>query len=322
MRRLSYLEFQQERVAFEKAITNCDYLARFCSGIAWQCAAYENLHGVDFGVPEPRESLIVEHENNWLVLSERRDNIFFPFEAAWMFGCPLIGDPVGAIELLERACSQYLGTGFGFVISGVLKDSEFHRGLQQLGERARQFEEFNTTDCLTIDLSNGADGFLSRRSRSFRKGIRQMKSVDSLEYVDASADAPENVFPRIFDIQERSYKAKEGGDIFSEDRYRSFYLHLYESLYRQKQIRTMFAQIEGRDVAYIMGGVVNGIYRGFQMSYDNDFRQFALGNRLQLENICRVSGEGVAHYDLGMHSPYKERWADDWEHYKGVFVVL
>ena len=322
MRRLSYYEFQEEQDAFELAVHESDHLAKFCSSLPWQCAAYEHLHGFDFGVQHPGEPFIFEEDGIWLVMAERSNNVYFPFEAAWMFGCPLIGDHVAAIELLETACRQHLGSGFGFVISGVLENSDCHRDLIQLGERSRRYEEFDTTDCLTIDLSEGPEAFLERRSRSFRKGIRQMKDVESLEYQDASREAPDDVLPRIIAIQSRSYKAEEGGDIFSDYRYQNFYRELYERLYRRDSIRTLFARIEGKDVAYIMGGVSGDIYRGFQMSYDNEFRKLALGNRLQLENIRRMSDGGITHYDLGMHSPYKDRWADNRESYKGIFVVL
>lgn len=322
MRRLTYSEFQKERLKFESDVTDCDYLARFCSMLPWQSAAYEHLHGFDFGVQEPGESLIVEQDGCWLVFTERSDHVFFPFESAWMFGCPLIGDPVGAVELLETACREYLGTGFGFVISGVLRDSEFHRALLQLAERSLRYEEFATTDCLTVDLSRGIDAFLQRRSKSFRKGIRQMKVVEGLEFEDASEELPEEVFRRIFDIQARTYKAKEGADIFSDHRYERFYRNLYQRLFDIDSIRTIFAKIDDRDVAYIMGGVSQGIYRGFQMSYDNDYRKLALGNRLQLKNMSDRYDEGISLYDLGMHSEYKERWADHWDSYRGVFVVL
>jgi hypothetical protein len=322
MRRLSYYDFQQEQDAFEEAVHDTEHLAKFCSTVPWQCAAYEHLHGFDFGVQKPGEPFIFEQDGNWLVLAERSNNVYFPFEAAWMFGCPLVGEPVAAIDLLERACREHLGSGFGFVISGVLENSDCHRDLVRLGERSRRFEEFDTTDCLAIDLSGGPEAFLERRSRSFRKGIRQMKKVDSLEFQDASPEAPDDVLPRIFAIQSRSYKPEEGGDIFSDYRYQGFYRDLYDRLYQRGSIRTIFAQIEGKDVAYIMGGISRNIYRGFQMSYDNEFRKLALGNRLQLENIRRMSDEGITHYDLGMHSLYKERWADSWESYKGVFVVL
>ena len=58
------------------------------------------------------------------------------------------------------------------------------------------------------------------------------------------------------------------------------------------------------------------------MSYVDSAKDRGIGNALQIENITRVAAEGVTRYDLGMHSPYKERWADTRDAYIGVFVVL
>lgn len=58
------------------------------------------------------------------------------------------------------------------------------------------------------------------------------------------------------------------------------------------------------------------------MSYREDLRPLGLGNRLQLENLRRCEAEGIARYDLGMHSPYKERWADRREENTGIFLVF
>jgi CelD/BcsL family acetyltransferase involved in cellulose biosynthesis len=204
----------------------------------------------------------------------------------------------------------------------VLNDSDMHQNLIALGQRARRFQEFAATDCLSLDLSGGMEQYLANRSRSFRKGIRQMKKIDDIEFVDASAEPPETVFPRIFEIQARSYKSDDEKNIFANPHYESFYRALYDRLYQQQNIRTTFLRIAGREVAYIMGGVSGQIYRGFQMSYDEAFRPHALGNRLQLENIRRIAAEGITHYDLGMHSPYKERWMDKWDIFRGVFIGL
>ena len=322
MRRLSYEEFEEEKSAFAGAIQRTDYLAKFCSNLPWQCAAYQYLTGIDFGVNDALQCLVVEEDGNWIAFAERHQGIFFPFESAWMFGCPLIGDPVRVLKLMEEAAREYIGGDCGFLISGVLAGSGMHAELRGLRERARRFEEFDTTHCMTIDLSEGPDRFLERRSRSFRKGIRQMKTVENLEFEDASGQSPTELFERILRIQSLSYKSKEGGDIFSDYRYESFYRELCRHLHEQGDLRITFARIEGTDAAYILGGVNGPIYRGFQMSYDNQFRTLALGNRLQLDNIRRMSEAGITHYDLGMHSPYKERWADHHEQFKGVFVQL
>lgn len=322
MRRCSYHDLEDEQDRFAESVESANYLAKFCSEVPWQTAALRNLGGGDSGIQVPGESFIVEEDGNWLAFTERNRGVLYPLESAWMFGCPLVGEPRATLRLLENACERFLGSGFGFVISGVREESAMHQALLGMADKARRFDIFPGTDCLTIDLSGGVDLFLSRRSRSFRKGLRQLKPIESLEFEDVSELDPEVVFDRLFAVQGRSYKSKDGSDIFAHRRYEGFYRDLYRQLHRKGQIRTIFARIEGRDVAYIMGGVSGSIYRGFQMSYDDEFRAFGLGNRLQIENIRRRCEEGVRHYDLGMHSDYKERWADNWENYLVVFLVL
>ncbi len=323
MRYLSYTEFLQESSAFEAAVAEADYVATFCSGTAWQTAACDNLFGEDFGIAEPISHLILENDGCWLTMVERYPGVYFPLESAWMFGCPLIGEPEQAIQMLLNACKTEGGAGRGFVISGVRENSEMYRLLIKLAqEQSHRWETFPTTDCLTIDLSDGFDAYLSRRSKSFRKSIRQQKDLPGLAYVDASTVPADEVFDRIFAIQAKTHKAAAGEDIFSQPSYQHFYRDLYAKLLDQRQIRTVFAQVDGVDAAYIMGGVASGIYRGFQMSYDEAFRSYSLGNRLQLENMKLRAEEGATLYDLGMHSEYKERWADNWQAYRGVFMVL
>ena len=87
-------------------------------------------------------------------------------------------------------------------------------------------------------------------------------------------------------------------------------------------MRLLFAQRDGEDLAYIFGGVTGNTYRGLQMSYVEEARTLGLGNRLQLENLLRCSAEGITRYDLGMPSPYKERWADRQEVNTGIFVIM
>ena len=84
MQRFSLSDFQKERARFDEAVAKSPGLARFCSSSLWQAAALETIRP-----PGPRdEYVIVEDERgNWLVFAEREGNrIFFPFEAAWMFG--------------------------------------------------------------------------------------------------------------------------------------------------------------------------------------------------------------------------------------------
>jgi CelD/BcsL family acetyltransferase involved in cellulose biosynthesis len=74
--------------------------------------------------------------------------------------------------------------------------------------------------------------------------------------------------------------------------------------------RMIFARKNGEDVGFILGGVRDGTFRGFQFSYDERLKDVSLGGLLQLEQIRDLAAEGITTYDMGMDLEYKRRWAD------------
>jgi hypothetical protein len=75
-------------------------------------------------------------------------------------------------------------------------------------------------------------------------------------------------------------------------------------------IRLSVARLDGADVGFILGGVINGRYRGFQLSFAQSVRALSVGNLLQLHEIRSLCFEGVHTYDLGMDMEYKRVWSD------------
>ena len=138
---------------------------------------------------------------------------------------------------------------------------------------------------MLIDLSEGFDAWLQRRSKRFRKTIRQLRIPEGVEMVDASTEAIPDLLQRILGVQQQTYKWQEGADIFQAEEYRLFYAQLMLDLQDQDRLRVIFATEKGRDVAYQMGGLFENGYRGLQMSYIEEARSWGLGNWLQLENL-------------------------------------
>ncbi|MGB0153931.1 MAG: GNAT family N-acetyltransferase [Verrucomicrobiales bacterium] len=320
MTHLSFPEFLSRREAFDAAVAAQDEIAKFCSSSSWMCAANGLLHASG-GEGEP-EYCIREQDRNWIVFVDRqRRGIWFPLESAWMFDCPMIGETEKCIEMLRKEGAAS-ARPTGFCIGGVRKDGELHRGLLELGKSSFRYEEFPATDCMVINLRDGFGAWLGRRSKKFRKSIRQLPESDDIEVLDASAEAPETVFRRILAIQRQTYKWREGTDIFQGEEYVLFYRYLIDSLSEAGRLRILFAGKEGEDVAYILGAEFANQYRGLQMSFIESARSLGIGNRLQLENLRRCAESGLEEYDLGMHSEYKERWADRRDAYITVFLVL
>lgn len=319
MRSLTYNEFCREQESFQASVARTPEIAKFCSGPIWQQAAHDFLHKID----DEANHLIVEDEGQWLAFVERdQPRVYFPLESAWMFGCPLIGDPARTVALLRKMPGTYARGPVGFCIGGVRKDGPLQRELEAIREDTMQFEAFPTTDCMIIDLSDGFDAWHQRRSKKFRKSLRQSAGLSGLEIDDASHLEPEALLERIIRLQRQTYKWHEGTDIFQMKEYADFYEAIIRQLHAAGELSVIFATEDGEDIAYIFGGISGQVYRGFQMSYIDSARDRGIGNALQVENIRRVAAGGIVRYDLGMHSPYKERWADLREEYVAIFVVF
>jgi len=319
MKRISLDRFLACREEFDRAVLATPEIATFCSQTPWQRAAIDNLaSGETAG-----ERLIIEEEGNWLLFAERQGTgVFYPWESSWMFGSSLIGNPEATVDLLFRVAEEGFRGKVGFCLGGVGKSGAHFAALERRKSSCHHWQEFPGTDCMLIDLSQGYEAWLARRSKKFRKTMRQLRVPDGSEIVDAS-DAPvPDLMQRILAIQQQTYKWREGTDIFLSEEYRLFYAQLMTDLQERNQLRVLFVTESDRDVAFQLGGLYEKGYRGLQMSYVDEAKSWGLGNWLQLENLKRSATEGRSEYDLGMHSPYKERWADRQEDYLVLFVVL
>lgn len=318
MNRIGPEQFLQRREEFDLRVADTPEVATFCSQSSWQRAAIDHLSsGFDVG-----ERFIIEEEGAWLLFAERRGTgVLYPWESSWMFGCPLVGDPSHSVDLLWRFAGQVFPRKVGFCIGGVRRNGCLQHELEARRPGCRDGQEFPGTDCMIIDLSDGFEAWWNRRSRKFRRSMRQRGIAEGLEIEDASGAPVPELLERILSLQKKTCKWKEGTDIFLHGEYRRFYACLMEDLQARRSLRVIFAREDGRDIAFQMGGLHGDGYRGLQMSYVEEARSLGVGNWLQLENLKRCAAEGVREYDLGMHSPYKERWADRRDEYRVLFLV-
>lgn len=324
MNRFDLEEFRSRRTAFDLAVDSTPGICRFCSATSWQLNAHDHLHETG----QESRQLIRERDGNWLLFGERdQRGLFLPLEAAWMFGCPLAGDPESATSLLCEVADHELAERSGntaFVIGGLVRGEAMHQAVTALRNRSRVWREFPGTHVMLIDLEDGIEAWWERRSRKFKRSLRTGGAIpeedptDGVEIIDVSGDPPAAIFERLLAIQRQTYKWREGTDIFQIPAYTAFYRELLHDLHDSGGLRVLVARREGIDLAHIFGGVRGTIYRGLQMSYIEEARDLGLGNRLQFENLRRRAAEGVLTYDLGMHAPYKERWADRLEERVGV----
>lgn len=226
-----------------------------------------------------------------------------------MLGCPLVGPDAGL--LLDRLGAVWPEDVSAVVLSGIVERSRvFYEILQGRWE----VYQGHPTVRRIASLEGGLEGFLSRRSASTRSRFR--RTLKKFEHSELTIEQPEfrversaELFERLRSVESRSWKGLSGMGVDQGDM-SDFYRLMLPRLGELGRLRLRFITHRGRDVAYVLGGVMEGTYRGLQFSFDNDYRQHSLGNVLQLLEIRDLAAEGVRRYDLGTDMGYKRRWAE------------
>ena len=195
---------------------------------------------------------------------------------------------------------------------------------RRLGGRRRLRIARDAASC-QVDLSGGVEAFLARRSRGFRSGLRADRrrvhgAGIAFDY-EAPAD-PASALRRILELEARGWKEAAAQGIFQSPRPRRFYGDLFARAAAAGRLRTIFAQREGVDVAYAVGGLAGTTYRGYQMTYAQEHARLGIGNVTQLEMMERLAAEGVVRlFDLGMEVEYKRRWEDRRLRFSTVLIL-
>jgi hypothetical protein len=310
MRHLSFEDLDAESATFDATVAKTPEIDLYCSATDWILPAHTAF------APE-LQSFVWRTENGYLAFAvqEQTQRILLPLELSWGFPSPLIGESpekmvVDLALLLGGQRRTWKLCALGGIVPGsrafkaLLRDLGQDYGLHR-GESTRRYR---------ASLQGGADGFLSRRSRDFRKSLRRSRAkADAMGLTfervrdDASAEA---AYARVLDVDRRSWKGREGVGLASSSMALHYRLQT-ERLLRRGALRLWFARHEDRDVGYILGGLFASTYRGLQFAYDDAYSVIGLGSLMQLVTIEGVATEGIALYDLGSDVDYKARWGDE-----------
>jgi CelD/BcsL family acetyltransferase involved in cellulose biosynthesis len=197
------------------------------------------------------------------------------------------------------------------LLTGLVPGSARERALAgELGERYR-LQVGPSMTRQVADIGGGLESYLARRSPRFRRNLRQAerRRRDRRIDVELVRGGGVEVVERCIAVERRSWKGAEGSGL-AEDGFADFYRTIARGLAPAGRLRAGFARSGDRDVAFILGAVRGGVYRGLQLGYDEAFAELSLGNLLQLHQIEALVDEAVESYDLGMDMAYKRQWAD------------
>lgn len=317
MQAVAFDDFTRNPRDFDAAVAATPGVDRFCSSSDWILAANAAFHRAS-------KALVARFDSGWLALgSERHPGLgvcLSPLEAMWGLACPLAGaDPEALGRDAAAALAGPLGDWTFLRLSGLPAKSRLLFALA--APLSRRFAVSAGTPVVrwSASLAGGAAGWLSRRTRKFRANLRSdraraRKDGVACEFVERAAD-PAALYERLLQIESKSWKGREGTGFLRGDM-REFYRVLVKRLAAAGRLRAMVGTRRGEDVAFQFGGVLGDTYRGFQISFDDRFRNLGLGNVMQAEMIERLAEAGLATYDLGVDMEYKSHWAE-----KGIETV-
>jgi Acetyltransferase (GNAT) domain len=323
----------------------------WCTRLAWQLSVHTAFGTRTMSSTDPDEvapSPLLSPDDGLLVATSDwsmalRNQQFdatpalVPLDAVWGFASPFVLTTSDANPFQIQQWAQEMAEvllheprwELAF-LTGLAPGSPLDEALlRALSPHVRLVGGEPTVRCIA-SLSEGADAFLDRRSRTFCRNLRQATARANaagltIESVDVAGLGGADVIARLVAIETQSWKGQEDSGITSPDM-AMLYTGLVDQLAHPGRqaaeglpptststsngIRLSVARLDGLDVGFILGGVIDGRYRGFQLSYVQSVRTLSVGNLLQIHEIRRLCFEGIHTYDLGMDMEYKRAWSD------------
>lgn len=304
-------ELETDAAAYDAWVARADVADAFCTRTAWILPAYQAFSA-------DADARIHRYDEGWVPLMELRTVLgrtWMPLEASWGLACPFVADDPQA--LVKAFLGDALAEGRtwnALFLSGLVRGGPTFHAIVRATRRRWRLGVGQATQRCVASLDGGRDAFLARRTPKFRKNLRRAlrRAPPELTFALTAPDTIDDAraaFARILAIEETSWKAAEGHGI-DDGPMRSFYADMVPRLAREGRLRVTFAQLDGDDVGYVLGGVLGTAYRGLQISFDHRLADLSLGNLLQWSTVQGLCDEGIASYDLGTDMAYKRRWAE------------
>lgn len=126
-----------------------------------------------------------------------------------------------------------------------------------------------------------------------------------------SIEESKATYSRMINVELASWKGIEKCGM-AEPGSKEFYDSMLKRLSISKDGRVIFAKHEGKDIGFIFGGLAGKIYRGQQFSYDEEWKDYSIGNLMQVEQVKWLCEEGAKRYDMGPVSGHKMGYKIHW----------
>ncbi len=166
-----------------------------------------------------------------------------------------------------------------------------------------------------VDVSRDFDTYWTGRPKKKRHNMRwalgRIKKVGSIGFeISRAEDDPEAWIERLFDLAGRTWQAGEGTGLNQPPR-ADFFKDMIRTFLPQGRLRIYILTLDGRDVAFFLGYLQQGVFYIFKTGYDQEFHQVYPGLILlkHLLDDC-FADDQVCLLDFITSKPIFATWTD------------
>jgi len=169
-----------------------------------------------------------------------------------------------------------------------------------------------TARSVTVDLSDGWEAYLSRRSSNFRRKLRrERRTLEKADHAWARGDSGEpELLERAAAVSRSSWKGKSGTSFASSPDTMRFYRDLWRSFGSAGLMELTVLAIEGRDAGIFMSIKDGDIAYAMKTDFVEDFAGYSPGRILTADFLERSAKSGVRQADLLRYSPFTAEFSD------------
>lgn len=310
MQPLTLKDLGAASLEFDRMVASTPAIDVFCSSTDWALPAQRALMPV-------RTPWVWRGEHGFAAFMKGLHPEGFtylqPLESMWLLGSPFVFDQSEAFtkDWVKLAVAQR--DWQVMMLAGISVSEPWVRHLLRATSEHFKISMGPETVRVAANLQGELDGFLSRRSRNFRRNLQRalrrstQAGVVFEPITDFTPGELEIAFERVMAIEARSWKGLMGAGA-NEFAMREFYRLMLPRLAKRQAIRLIVASLNGEDIGFILGGIRGHTYRGLQFSFDQEKSPSGLGNVLQWQAISQLCQEGIELYDLGTDIAYKRKW--------------
>lgn len=310
---MSLEAFEACAAEYDRAVARADIVDRFCSLSDWVVPAKRAFHP---DVP----TLVYRMGAGWVPLMTFETTLgrtWMPLEASWGLASALVSEePARLSRQFAQVALENRDAWDALFLTGLKRGGRAFTQLVHAFGRGMRLGLGKPTVRYVASLEGGMDGWLGRRTRTFRKNLRAAarKCPDTITFsciANVPPDAVADLFTEVMSVEAKSWKGQSGVGV-AEGPMRAFYAEMVPRLASRGALRITTARDpDGLLIGFVLGGLLGTAYRGLQISYADSYRHLSLGNLLQRTTIEGLASEGVLSYDLGTEKDYKRFWAEE-----------